>query len=131
MPLTNEERLEIFNSIKTVLKEQCPPMKVSKDKEGVFELMGNKPVPYGSKKVMVPGMYFSSVVARKDMISYYFFPIYYHTDDYIGLIPTMSKYLKGKTCFNFKKTSQVNIKELRSLLKKGVQAWKKLGYMSK
>ena len=129
MTLTTEERLEIFNSIKEVLKEQCPPMKVSKEKEGVFELMGTKPVPYGSKKVMVPGMYFCSVVARKDMVSYYFFPIYFHKADYIDLIPTMSKFLKGKTCFNFKKTGQVNQKELRALLKKGVQAWKKLGYM--
>ena len=129
MPLSTEERLEIFNSIKEVLKEQCPPMKVSKEKEGVFELMGDKPVPYGSKKVMVPGLYFSSVVARKDMVSYYFFPIYYHSADYIDLIPTMSKFLKGKTCFNFKKSGQVNQKELRALLKKGVQAWKKLGYM--
>ena len=104
-------------------------MVVSKDKEGVFELMGNKPVPYGSKKVMVPGLYFSSVVIRKDMISFYFFPIYYHTNDFIGLIPSMSKYLKGKTCFNFKKPEQVNVKELDALFKKGVVAWKKSGYM--
>ena len=129
MPLTPEIRNEIFETIKAVLKKQSPPMVVSKDKEGVFELMGNKPVPYGSKKTIVPGLYFSSVVARKDMISFYFFPIYYHTADFINLIPTMSKCLKGKTCFNFKKTEQVNAKELNALLKKGVVAWKKQGYM--
>ena len=129
MPLTEETRKEIFESIKTVLKKQCPPMVASKDKEGVYELMGNKPVPYGSKKTIVPGMYFCSVVARKDMISFYFFPIYYHVKDFIGLIPTMAKCLKGKTCFNIKKPEQVNAKELNALLKKGVEAWKKLGYM--
>lgn len=104
-------------------------MVASKDKEGVYELMGNKPVPYGSKKLMVPGMYFCSVVARKDMISFYFFPIYYHEKDFIDLIPTMAKCLKGKTCFNIKKPEQVNAKELGALLKKGVAAWKKQGYM--
>ena len=129
MPLTTETRNQIFDSIKSVLVKQCPPMVVSKDKEGVFELMGNKPVPYGSKKVIVPGMYFSSVVARKDMVSFYFFPIYYHTKDFIDLIPTMAKCLKGKTCFNIKKTEQVNTKELSALMKKGVGAWKKAGYM--
>lgn len=129
MPLTPETRTAIFNSIKSVLQKQCPPMVASKDKEGVYELMGNKPVPYGSKKIIVPGMYFSSVVARKDMISFYFFPIYYHTTDFIGLIPTMAKCLKGKTCFNIKKPEQVNVKELSALLKKGVVSWKKLGYM--
>ena len=129
MPLTPEIQQAIFQPIKKVMEKYVPPMVVSKDKEGVFELMGNKPVPYGSKKVMVPGMYFSSVVVRKDMISFYFFPIYYHIPDFIGLIPTMSKYLKGKTCFNFKKPEQVNVKELNALFKKGVQAWKKNGYM--
>lgn len=129
MPLTNEARKEIFETIKGVLLKQCPPMVASKDKEGVFELMGNKAVPYGSKKVIVPGMYFSSVVARKEMVSFYFFPIYFHTADFIDLIPTMAKCLKGKTCFNFKKTEQVHVKELTALLKKGVMAWKKMGYM--
>ncbi len=129
MPLTVEDRQAIFDSIRAVLQKQSPPMVVSKDKAGVFELMGNKPVPYGSKKTIVPGMYFSSVVARKDMISFYFFPIYYHTDDFIDLIPTLAKCLKGKTCFNFKKPEQVHVKELNALLKKGAEAWKKLGYM--
>ena len=129
MSLTEEIRNEIFDSVKSCLIKQVPPMVVSKDKEGVYELMGNKPVPYGSTKKIVPGMYFSSVVARKDMISFYFFPIYYHQQDFIDLIPVMSKCLKGKTCFNIKKTEQVNKKELTALLKKGVVTWKKLGYM--
>ena len=112
MPLTPEVRTQIFESIREILKKQIPPMVVSKDKENVYELMGNKPVPYGYKKVIVPGMYFSSVVARKDMISFYFFPIYFRNKEFIELIPTMAKYLKGKTCFNFKKPEQVNKKEL-------------------
>ena len=129
MPLTAEDRKQIFDSIKSVLQKQCPPMVVCKDKEGVYELMGNKPVPYGSKKTIVPGMYFSSVVARNDMVSFYFFPIYFHAPDFIDLIPTMAKCLKGKTCFNIKKREKVNTKELNALLKKGVAAWKKQGYM--
>lgn len=129
MPLQPEIRQDIFNRIKGELEKCCPPMVIARNKAGVFEIMGNKAMPYGSKKTIVPGLYFSSVVERKDMVSYYFFPIYYHTEDFIGLIPTLSKCLKGKTCFNFKKPEQVNEKELRALLKKGVSAWKKLGYM--
>ncbi len=104
-------------------------MVVCKDKEGVFELMGNKPVPYGSKKIIVPGMYFSSAVAGKDMVSFYFFPLYFHENEYRDIIPTLIKCLKGKTCFNFKKFEQINEKELNAMLKKGVQAWRKSGYM--
>ena len=129
MPLTSEIRKSIFELLKTALAKQSPPMVVSKDKESVFELMGNKPVPYGSKKVIVPGMYFSSVVTRKDIVSFYFFPLYFHEDEYRDIIPTLIKCLKGKTCFNFKKPEQINEKELNAMLRKGVQAWKKSGYM--
>lgn len=104
-------------------------MVVSKDRKDVYEIMGNKPVPYGSKKVIAPGMYFSSVVARKDMVSFYFFPLYYQEKSFEKTIPTLIKNLKGKTCFNFKKIEQVNTRELNAMLKKGMQAWKKNGYM--
>src|SRR3979409_2384106 len=106
MPITPADKKIIFDKLKSALEKQAPPMVACKNKEHVFELMGNKPVPYGSKKTIVPGMYFSSVVSRKDSVSFYFFPIYYHTKDFIDLIPTMAKCLKGKTCFNIKKPEQ-------------------------
>jgi hypothetical protein len=130
MALSNQTKEQIFEKIKSVLQKQSPPMIVSKNTKDCFELIGNKPVPYGSKKVMAPGMYFSSVVARKSMISFYFFPMYYHLDDFKDLIPTMIKTLKGKTCFNIKKQEQVDEKELSTLLTKGIEAWKNLGYMN-
>ena len=129
MPLKPEVRKAIFDKIKKSLEKCTPPMAVSKNKEDVFELMGNKPVPYGYKKEIVPGMYFSSVVARKDMISFYFFPIYMQPKEFKDLAPALFKTLKGKTCFNIKKEEQVDEKELDALLKKGVEAWKKMGYM--
>jgi hypothetical protein len=129
MPLKPEIRESIFNSLKSALEKCQPPMVVSKEKKDVFELMGNKPVPYGSKKTIVPGMYFASVVARKDMVSFYFFPLYYQEKEYANVIPNLMKSLKGKTCFNFRKPEQLNSKELNAMLKKGIQAWKTRGYM--
>ena len=85
MPLTAQTRNLIFEKIKSVLQKQSPPMVMSKNSANCFELIGNKPVAYGSKKQLVPGMYFSSVVARKNMISFYFFPMYYHLDDFKDL----------------------------------------------
>ena len=124
-----EEREEIFSMLKSALEKHAPPMVVRNAKAGTIELIGNKPVPYGSKKTVIPGMYFSSAVARKDMVSFYFFPIYYQQEAFMKLIPVMSKTLKGKTCFNIKKPEQLNVKELNALLKKGVVVWKKLGYI--
>jgi len=104
-------------------------MVVSKDKSNCYEIIGNKPVPYGSKKKIVPGIYFSSTVARKDMVSFYLFPIYYNQKEFVDIAPTAMKCLKGKTCFNFKKEEHIIDKELDALLDKGAQIWKKLGYM--
>jgi len=104
-------------------------MVVSKDKADCFETMGNKPVPYGSKKKIVPGIYFSSAVIRKDMVSFYLFPIYFRGKEFNDIAPTAMKCLKGKTCFNFRREEQVIEREMDALLKKGAQIWKKLGYM--
>jgi hypothetical protein len=129
MPLTNENREAIELRLRSCMSKCSPPMNISKDKPGVFELIGNKPVPYGSKKAIVPGMYFCSFVTRKDMISFYFFPMYMNEKPFLELMPGLIKSLKGKTCFNFKKPEQIAEKELAAVLKKGVQIWKELGYM--
>lgn len=129
MPLTNDAKAAITDKLRKALRKCTPPMVITRESEDGMELIGNKPVPYGSKKEIVPGMYFSSFVARKDMVSFYFFPIYMNADPFLELIPETSKYLKGKTCFNFKKPEQVNEKEVEALLKKGVKAWKDAGYL--
>ena len=74
--------------------------------------------------------FFVSVIICKDMVSFHFFPCIINRECLNHLIPNMIKLLKGKTCFNIKKPEQVNEKELTALLKKGVEAWKKLGYMN-
>ena len=129
MPVTPEIRRKIFEEIKTILQQQSPPMLISKDTKDCFELTGNKPVAYGSTKKIVPGMYFSSVIMRKDMVSFHFFPIYMRRELFETLIPNMIKHLKGKSCFNITKPEQVNKKELTALIKKGIAAWRKLGYI--
>ncbi len=110
---------------------KCSPPMVSKsdEKKRSIELMGNKPVPYGYDKKIVPGMYFASVAQRKDSVAFYFFPIYYKTDQFKKVAPTLLKCLKGKTCFHFKKEEQINEKELNAVLKLGVKAWKEEGYL--
>lgn len=129
MPLSSEIKKEIFDKLKSALQKQSPPMIVSKNTENNFELLGNKEVAYGRKKQIVQGMYFSSVVAHKDMVSFHFFPLYMKCELFAPLIPTMLKYLKGKSCFNIKKPEQINEQELNTLLTTGVEAWKKFGYM--
>lgn len=129
MPITEETRNNIFSRLKKNLEKYTPPLVVSKDSLNTeFEIIGNKPVPYGHDKKIVPGMYFASIANRKDSVAFYFFPLYLEA----GLAeaaPTLTKYLKGKTCFHFKKEEHVNEKELAILMEKALVAWEKFGYM--
>jgi hypothetical protein len=68
------------------------------------------------------------VAQRKDTVAFYFFPAYMDKE-MKNTAPSLYKCLKGKTCFHFKMPEQVNEKELSALLKSGVTAWKKAGYM--
>ena len=128
MPISPETREEIFNKLKNTLKKYSPPMIAGKGSVHGYELIGNKPVPYGSTKKIIPGMFFAAVANRKDSVTFHFFPCYMNKA-MLESAPNLVKKLKGKTCFHFKKVEDVNEKELNALLKKGVVAWKKMGYM--
>jgi len=129
MPLTTEAKKIIFNKLKKNLEKCTPPMVYKKDSANAYELIGNKPVPYGYKKEMVQGMYFASTVVRTDSVAFYFFPMYMNPAAFKSMAPSLYKHLKGKTCFHFKKEEDVNEKELSAMLKKGVEAWTKAGYI--
>jgi len=129
MPLTPESKLTITTTLREALNTCCPPMVKVKESADGMEIIGNKPVPYGYKKEIIPGMFFASFIARKDMVSFYLFALYGHPDEFKSIAPTAMKCLKGKTCFNFKKPEQVIKKEIDALLKMGMQVWKEQGYM--
>ena len=129
MPITEKTRILIFNKLKKNLEKFTPPMVVTIDSSNSsYEIIGNKPVPYGYNKKIVPGMFFASLAQRKDSVTFHFFPLYMN-EKLKEIAPSLIKCLKGKTCFHFSKEEQINEKELTLLLEKGMIAWKKSGYM--
>ena len=128
MPITDETRKLIFNKLKQQMEKCTPPMVVLSESEDSYQLIGNKEVPYGYDKKPVPGMYFATIAQRKDTVAFYFFPSYMNAT-FKEVAPTLYTCLKGKTCFHFKKVEQVNETELSALLQKGMDAWKKAGFM--
>lgn len=130
MAITDATRLNIFNRLKNQLDLLTPPMVAKSNVDAMtYEMMGNKAVPYGYDKKIIPGMYFASIAQRKDSVAFYFFPAYMN-DAMAAKAPSLYKCLKGKTCFHFKKEEQVLEEELKAMLDAGLQAWMKLGYMS-
>jgi hypothetical protein len=111
------------------MEDNCPPLVRTKNSKEGFEVMGNVPTQYGSKKVMVPGMYFASALIRPGNVSFYFFACYTAPKEFEKVAPTAMKCLDGKTCFHFKKEEQVVEKEIRLMFKKGIGFYKKQGWV--
>lgn len=130
MPVTIETKEKIIDSLKKILKQYAPPL-VQKKTEGAtgYELIGNVAAAYGYKKEMVPGMYFASTMMRKDSVAFYFFPTYMNEKEFSSVAPNTYKCLKEKTCLHFKKPEEVNEKELKAMMKKGIDYYKKQGWI--
>ena len=129
MTITEETKQVIYQKLKSNLEKFAPPMTANeKPLKNSFELIGNKPVPYGYSKKIVPGMFFASVEYCKNSVALHFFPLY--LDPKLNeIIPSLNKYLTGKTCFHFSKEEQVDEMELQAILKIGIEKWKVLGYL--
>jgi hypothetical protein len=130
MPISDETKNLIFDKLKKNLEKYAPPMAATYNANNPsYELIGNKPVPYGYNKKIIPGMFFASIAYRKDSVTFHFFPSYMNTE-LKEVAPSLYNCLKGKTCFHFKQLEQINEEELNALLAKGLEAWKKAGYMN-
>ncbi|MEY2829242.1 MAG: hypothetical protein RIQ33_1100 [Bacteroidota bacterium] len=129
MAISSETKSQIFESLKKLLLNHCNPLVISKNQHEVFEVIGNIETTYGSKKEIVPGMYFASLAIRTDSVVFYFFPTYMHEASFKPLAPNTWKCLKGKTCFHFKKLEQIDTQEIDALMKMGIQSFKKQGWV--
>jgi hypothetical protein len=104
MPLKPETRKAIFDILRSSLERQCPPMVCAKHNADCYEIIGNKPVLYGSTKKIVPGMYFASTVARKDMVSFYIYADLLPQGGFCQNRPDDIEELEGKGLFQLQES---------------------------
>ena len=58
MSITLETKKEIVARISKVLAKYCPPMVMTSKNDDEIQLIGNKEMMYGSKKQLMPEMFF-------------------------------------------------------------------------
>lgn len=114
---------DIESRLKGYLVKHMPPLRISKDRENVFEVTGTIEAMQGQQKV--DGFYFGSVVPKPTDIRLYFFPIYTHPKEFAWLSDELRKYLKGKSCFHVKKLPESLDQEFAKMIDKGVEIYKK------
>ncbi|HVT84586.1 MAG TPA: hypothetical protein VHD35_05260 [Chitinophagaceae bacterium] len=121
-----------FARLKEILQKHSGQFTVKPDsdtKYGLYAKVGPATLKAWKGKMKSPVMPLAWVEIGKAYVSYHLMPVYMNPK----LQSTMSQELKarmqGKSCFNFKKIDEKLFRELDALTVKGIDAFKKMGYI--
>jgi len=126
-PKTGDERQEIFEKLKNILSAQVPPLTVSQDLPGRFELISKKAVVINGVKK--PFVYFGSVIIQGSYVGLYLMHVYARPDLLTSTGPALLKTLKGKACFHIRKLDSQLEKEISLAVKDGIACYRKLAFI--
>ncbi len=122
----------VFARLKEILQKHSGQFTVKPDsdtKYGLYAKVGPATLKAWKGKMKSPVMPLAWVEIGKAYVSYHLMPVYMNPK----LQSTMSQELKarmqGKSCFNFKKIDEKLFRELDALTVKGIDAFKKMGYI--
>jgi hypothetical protein len=119
---------EMWLILKSLLKNHENVFNIVSDSEEKFEVIGTKAVMQGKQKV--EGHYFATLIPKPKDLRFYFFPAYTHADEIKALMnETLTKFLKGKSCFHIKKVDDAVIENLKVIIDRGVNLYQKDGLL--
>lgn len=119
---------EMWLILKSLLKNHENVFNIVSDSEEKFEVIGTKAVMQGKQKV--EGHYFATLIPKPKDLRFYFFPAYTHADEIKVLMnETLTKFLKGKSCFHIKKVDDAVIENLKVIIDRGVDLYQKDGLL--
>jgi hypothetical protein len=130
-----EQLDKTFQEIKKILENNSEPFLVkdqyigsqAKQRKPAYHLYGSIDVSLFGKKPQPT--YVAGVIQQKNYVSFYFSPIYSHPDSFSNISADLKKTLKGKSCFNIKKTTPQLLKEIESILKKGIDKYREIEWI--
>lgn len=131
MAIKNPELIPLFNQLKAILETYSKHFDVL-ESEGAYHLIYIGEVKFD--KYVRDEVYFASLMIQKNFVGFYFMPQYttQNGPEYFAG-QNMLKLLKGKSCYNITQkayTENTNVlkEEIETMLKKGVESYKKLGW---
>jgi hypothetical protein len=122
-----DERKEIFDQIKSLMKKYEHPFNARSDFASRYELWSEKEVVIAERKRK--DVYFAGLIIQSNYVGFYFMPVYADTTlkDVFGeeLLST----LKGKSCFHIKKLDKKLLLQIKKSLEIGFKLYKKRGWV--
>jgi hypothetical protein len=121
---------EIFSKIKDIFEKHSEGLTVKTEIIGsrakaikpAYHLYGSEEVSLFGKKPQKT--YIGGVIKQKNYVSFYLMPVYSHPELLKEIDQDLKKDLKGKSCFNIKKTTSESLDQLEDILEKGIRLYK-------
>jgi hypothetical protein len=112
---TKRDLTPVFASLRSIMAEFEPRLDVIHDDPGYY---------YLNTRTLGPNKHpiaFGGVRTGKAYVSYYLMPVYMAIPE---MSPALEKRMQGKACFNFTAVDEQLFDELRTLTRRGYDAWK-------
>jgi hypothetical protein len=122
-----DERKEIFNQIKILLKKYEPPFNARSDFDSRYELWSEKYIEIAGRKRKE--VYFAGLIIQSNYVGFYFMPIYTDTSLKEVFGAELLETLKGKSCFHIKKLDKKLLSQIKKALQIGFKLYKKRGWV--
>ena len=122
-----DERKEIFDQIKILMKKYEPPFNARSDFESRYELWSEKEIEIAGRKRKE--VYFGGLIIQSTYVGFYFMPIYTETSLKEVFGAELLATLKGKSCFHIKRLDKKLLSQIKKALQIGFKLYKKRGWV--
>lgn len=117
----------LFAELKAILAEFSPPLVVTKDAPGSFELSTPNPVVINGKRR--PNLFFAAVTIQGSFVGFYYMPVYTDAEAAALFSPRLLKMRKGKSCFHVKGMDDELESQIRAVLREGIDLYREKGWL--
>ncbi|MBI4547602.1 MAG: DUF1801 domain-containing protein [Ignavibacteriae bacterium] len=122
-----DNRTEIFQTIKRLLKEYEPPLVAKSDFDSRYELYSPKGVIIAGRKKSE--VWFAGLIIQSNYVGFYFMPVYTNTELKQVFKKELLSTLKGKSCFHIKTLDANLTKQIKEAIEHGYKLYKKRGWI--
>ena len=108
----------LFEKLKTILAKNADTLEVVTDEPGNYTVNTRKLDDKGKP------VFFGMVKARKGKVSFHLMPVYCCPELLDNMSDDLRRHMQGKSCFSFSQDEPALLKELTTLTKKGLKAYR-------
>ena len=125
--MDDKKRKFLYEQLKTFLQEYGDILEID-NTSGKYSLSTTKPIIVDGE-VHENGYYFAGLRELKNIVGFYFTPIHAIPELRDQIPERLAVIQKGNTCFNVKQMTDEMERDLKELMKIGIDAYREMGWI--